>query len=205
MANPFTQVPREAEIKLISFLGDNTQLYHNTPVKMFSQEPFGAISTGTSPYNRIGNVVRALDFRARILFNNKLDRPNVTYRFLLLAVPNNTTTIDVLTEAFTSGANNLMCAFTDPALCMVLYDKVVGSPIATTNWQSGGTLVQKERSMFFEVDVPINQDVVWSQNNLTTPRAQLWPIVVAYDSYGTLTTDNIASLNVVAQLTYSDK
>lgn len=202
--NPFNMVPQKVETKFLTTSISNQQLYHNLPRTMLSggtTDLLVNITSGTANYNRLGTSVYLKRYHARLLLNNKADRPNVTYRFALIAVVNSTATDD-LNELYAYPPSNALTGFFDAATSMVVYDKIIAQPSGPI---SNGITGIKERSTYVELDIPINQTATWAFSvGGTNQRVLLYPILVAYDSWGTLTTDNIASFQLDAQLTFSD-
>jgi hypothetical protein len=182
----------------------NSALYHNVPFVLSSTvDLLSLVTQGVAGNQRIGDRIRLLRYQARMLLNNKSDRPNVTYRFVLVAVTYSSIT-DTPIELYMASQSNYLTGFIDSTQAMVVYDKIIAQPSAPVPFfPSGGT--KYERSTFVEIDVPVNQNAIWSRNGIgALQRVMFIPFVVAFDAYGTLTTDNIASLQCDSQLTFSD-
>jgi hypothetical protein len=71
-----------------------------------------------------------------------------------------------------------------------------------TEYPTVGTL--KERSYFHDVHVPINATVSYTSGGTTTATGALYVYVIAYDAFGSLPTDNIASYAYSTRMRYSD-
>jgi len=181
------------ELKNLFNSGGNYQLYHNVAASYTnSTNLLDNIALGTQPSQRVGARIFLRSFDAVLVLNNKTDRQNVSYRFVVLAAPTNSNT-DTFVELFGGGVFTGMHV---PNNSLLLHDSIFPS-----NQGSGmdtNTLANKERSFTHRVSFPINKPVTINTNDgLFSTR--LIAFIVAYDAYGTLTTDNIAS---VAQTSY---
>jgi len=121
-----------------------------------------------------------------MVLNRKVDRPNVSYRVIVCAtVPGGGS--DSFDELFDG------LAFTGiqyPGVSQVLHD-------VTFPRDQGGVMTQqttpdKERSNTIEISVPVNHTVAWTKASVALTSLRVY--IVAYDAYGTLTSDNIASI-----------
>lgn len=197
--------PTRTDIKFLNINASNAQLYHNVPTTMApgALDLLSNITQGAGTNQRIGDQIRLRHYRARVLLNTKDVRPNVTYRFSLVASTNEAGS-DTIAELFAvePGGGCKITNFFEDSRCLVLYDKVV----AQTGPLAGIPTTGKERSQYFDVDIPLNQTVVWATSAAgpVLLRTLLFPILTAYDAYGTLTIDNIASFQVSSRLTFVD-
>jgi hypothetical protein len=189
--NPFPAPRQSAELKCC-FLGTNDQqLYHNIPVAMFNaMSCLDVIASGTSITQRVGDAITVRRLSIKALVNSKADRPNVTYRVIGVLAPYSELNDTFAEMFFSSGATPNITAPQIPGRTLLLFDRYLSpSQYSVTPLTSGGT--QKERTHTFSYDHDLNRDVHYVSGVCTT-RFMVW--VVAYDAYGTLTTDNIASL-----------
>lgn len=176
------------EQKLYTARTNDTQLYHNTAVNMGNVlNLFDSITQSTAQAGRIGNRIFVRRLRARMVLNNKGDRPNVSYRVAVTASPAIAGT-DTYGELFANGG------FTGvhiPQSGLLLRDNVF--PLNQGSSMENNMTPNKERSFNYVLDVPINRPVVYNPSDGKASTAlSVW--IIAYDAYGTLTTDNIASL-----------
>lgn len=183
------------ELKWYYGLQGNYQLYHNNPVNYFNLgNLLDSIITGTSQSQRVGNRIFLKDATFSLTCNNKSDRPNVTYRFVVCAAPAAFNT-DAFSELFAAGV------FSSPHIptnSMLLHDAIFPVNQGATMYTS-----TKERTSSHTVSLRINKPVVYNSDGTATTR--LVAFLVAYDSFGTLVTDNIASLATTSWiLTYTD-
>jgi len=184
---------RQTELKSFFFNGSNYQLYHNVAAPYTNvTNMLDNITLGTQPYQRVGARIFLRHFECVLVLNNKTDRPNVSYRFVVVAAPTNTNT-DTFSEMF-SGAG--FTSIHVPNNSLLLHDSIF--PINQGSGMENNVTPNKERSFTHRVSFPINKPVTVNTNDGAFS-TRLVAFVVAYDAYGTLTTDNIAS---VAQTSY---
>jgi len=165
----------------------NFQLYHNVTSNYYNlSNLLDSIVNGTDYRARIGNRIHVKNIEILMVLNNKTDRPNVSYRFALCAAPTSTST-DTAGELFAfAGFTGLHI----PTNSVLLHDQVF--PQNQGSGMDNNITPNKERSFTHRVVVPINKPVVYNTDQTCTTR--LIGFVTAYDAYGTLTTDNIASI-----------
>lgn len=182
------------ELKSYFFNNTNYQLYHNQPVAMGNVlNLLDQITVGNSSVTRVGNRIFIKRLRARMVFNNKVDRPNVSYRVVVTAAPTNTNT-DSYGELMYGG--NITSVHV-PSNSLLLYDSVF--PLNQGSGMENNVTPNKERSFNHAIDVPINRSVVYNTNDgKATTCLTVW--FICFDAYATLGSDNIAS---VASLTYA--
>jgi hypothetical protein len=198
-AAPGVYAPATSSTELKAYYESNSnfQLYHNTPAVYFNlSNLLNQITTGTGFNNRIGNKIHVKKLDLLMVINNKFDRTNVCYRFLLFAAPATTGT-DGANELFHSGAFTGLPVIQNAVL---LHDTAF--PLNQGSSQSAG--VQKERSHIHRASIAINRAVVYNTDGNCATRLIGW--VVAYDAFGTLTTDNIASVSQTSwRITFTDE
>jgi hypothetical protein len=178
------------EMKAYYSQSGNFQLNHNVGVNYFNlNNLLDQIVQGTGGGQRIGLRIHVKELYLNLILNNKFDRANVSYRVCVCAALPSTST-DAFGELFTGGG------FTGPHV--ISNSELLLDQTFPTNQGSNMTLLpNKERSFHFVEHIPINRSVVYNSDNTCATR--LIAFVIAYDSFGTLSTDNIAS---VAQTSY---
>jgi len=187
------------ELKSFFFSNSNYQLYHNTPVAMGNTvNLLDQIVVGNTSSTRVGNRIFVKHLRAHMVFNNKTDRPNVSYRVVVTAAPTNTNT-DTYGELMYGGN---LTAIHVPTNSLLMYDSVF--PLNQGSGMDNNVTPNKERSFNHVIDIPVNKSVVFSTiDGKATTTLSVW--FICYDAYGTLTTDNIASVpSVTYALDYTD-
>jgi len=187
------------ELKSFITQSGNYQMYHNVAVTMTNTlNLFDSIVQGTNYGQRIGNRIHLHRLRARIVFNNKFDRPNVSYRVAVTAAPTNINT-DSFAELF--GSYGAFTGIHSTQNSQLLHDAVF--PFSQGSTQEV-IATSKERSHNHTLDLSINRPVVYSlSDGKATTTLTVW--FISYDSYGTLSTDNISSVaQVTWELDYTD-
>jgi len=181
------------EVKTYVSQGSNFQLYHNTPVTMQNlPNILNQITQGAGVTQRIGNRIFLRGLRVRMVLNNKTDRPNVSYRVACTAAPVSPNA-DAFAELFAGGG---LTGLHYRPNSLLLYDTVF--PLNQGSGMENAAL-NKERSFNHTFEIPVNHSVVYNAgDNVATTALVVW--ILAYDAFGTLITDNIAS---VAQVTFA--
>lgn len=173
----------------------NQQLYHEVGALMFNMgNILNVIGQGAAQNQRVGNRIFVKDFDAIFVLNNKSDRPNVNYRLALFAAPSVAGT-DSPSELI---AGNFFTGLPIVGNSILLHDSFV--PL-----NQGSTMVGpvKERSFVHRISVSLNRSVVY--NTDTNCNTRLIGVLYAYDSYGTLSTDNIGSVaESTFRITFTD-
>lgn len=211
---------KKAETKRYGFAEENVQLYHNTGPITAALAPqtflvffnvWADIDKGTTHYQRIGDRITPRGMSLKIWMANKLDRPNVMYRLIIARVPK-TVAGAITTNTFVNfwddtqlgavGNKMLLKADSDRGI-KFLYDRTFNLQVGNS---TNGT-VQKEAHMLKKLWIRSKKgrDVVYDSSGANVIVNN--PIVmtlIPYDSYGTLTTDNIASCAYQGYIYYKD-
>jgi len=203
-------VDEEVEDKQFVYIEENYQLYHNKPA--YVAKILGDIEQGTADGDqntsssnpvsgsktiRIGDDIRLKNINVRFWLSNKLDRPNVMYKGVLFwysqgQVPGDTLVYKTQSNKMLDRYNNKQIKIIDTFIVKSTNNYAVDannhehSYLATLNKSYKGKL--------------INYDV----NGPVTKGWELGFAVVCYDAYGTLQTDNIASLAYSSEITFQD-
>lgn len=207
-------IMRTAERKQYEASQENIQLYHNVG-------PSVAYPSATNPYaiymnplglqqgavsgTRIGDKVQSTGLKLKLWISNKLDRPNVMYRILVLSHTDNAMSsggayanfIGVNQQIFTNATKaNAMLGIVNTDNFTTILDRIV-QPIN----QSGIPATQKEHSHMFQFWLPTKRTITYrdatDDTSVTRPKnaRDNWAIyVIPYDAFGTLVTDNIATV-----------
>jgi len=222
--NAVTQVlMKKAETKKYQFADENIQLYHNIgftttpliPSQCSLAQVFNIwadINKGTGRMDRIGDKITPRGMSLNIWLANKRDRPNLMYRIIVATTPksiNGTTVNNVNVDPWDdiqlgSNGNKMIRPLDKDRGVKALYDKVftVQSNVAFSD--VGHT---RETHMYKKLWIKSKRarDIVFdSVNNNQIVNRPLHVWVIPYDSYGTLTTDNIASIAYQGTIYYKD-
>lgn len=217
---------KTAETKQIANGSENVNLYHNTGLSGATYinpiifNPWNQIGQGSGRQQRLGLEITPRGMSLRLWLANKDDRPNVMYRVSVVVLPktyNNTRvtagSIDPMVPIYAGGGvgNNLALFWDIEKGIKVLYDRVFSNEKGISNisyaksgLRPAGNLechifkklwIRRKRSSNIKFESNTAQDI------LNKPLAVY---VIPYDSYGTLTTDNIASCGYAYQLYWKD-
>jgi hypothetical protein len=186
---------RTTETKMKTYYTGMQNLYHNT---WYSDDAMSYISQGDGKEHRGGDEVFLRMMVTKLHINSKPDRQASMIRALLVRVPADkgaSPAADLL-----EGGTNGILNFVNTNECAILAQKIVRMQ-GTTVWDNG--TVKKD----------LNQSVVLKYNfkNQKTRYDGNYPkfftirlLVLAYDSHGTLTSDNIADFMMVSRLYFKD-
>lgn len=198
-------VNRNKETCHLDFSYGKTELYHNT-FNNFTNN-FGLLSNPTLPTQgdgdsqRTGNVVNYLSMQIRAMILLKGDRVNTKVRFMVLSFPKgaSTATISTFMDAVTG---NLIIDPIDKGRCRKHIDTTIGYK----DLNPGGGVAAKEVTIFRTFNIKLNKRVTFyddgaQDNNFTR---DYYAFAFAYDTFGTLITDNIAAIQLWRRLSWKD-
>jgi len=197
----FSRTASRPELKQLTLADGNGQLYHDGYQNFAnSLNLLDSIVVGSTIYQRVGNRVTLKRIDVRMILNNKTNFPNVTYRVIAAIMPA-TVANDTWSELVaTPGGASILSGVTIPGVARVLCDRIVGGGDSSV---TGVTATPKERSFNFRFATDVTGDVQYSATGNALTR--LVVMVAAYDSYGTLVTDNIGSIaSGVVGIYYTD-
>lgn len=220
---------KKAETKYFDIAEENVQLYHNngTASTLTSNpgslqiifNPWADISQGTGRSNRIGDRIIPRGMSLKIWFANKSDRPNVMFRVIICRAPKIVTGTTVtynsmypFQPADLGTTNNQMILPLDKDRGVkAFYDKTFNLQLGTSNTEIPILgYVGKESHMTKKFWIkskgrPIQFDPAAGATTIyTIVNNPLLVYVIPYDSFGTLKTDNIASVSYHARLYFKD-
>lgn len=199
---------RNTETKYAIGSSENVQLYHaggTGPTYMFRTNML-ATSQGNTQQTRLGDMVYGRYLSVKMWLSNKADRPNVMYRIMLVAMPADQVSAGSPTGFLRGETTNPMMDSVNTDTYKVIYQKLIQPFSGDYSIESGATT--REHSKYIKMVVPLkNRPIQYRTDGGTIPLAQKSCIslfVCAYDAYGTLTTDNIASFSVVYKFYFKD-
>lgn len=220
---------RLAETKRVGRLNENLNLFHNVP---YQRGPFlntikkglNDPTLGTNPNARIGDEITLKSFEQRFWLSNKLDRPNVMYRITTFWFPSNAGLVannpkveDVYFFPPGSTLPNVMLLRCNTEVITVISDKLIFSEdnyAQPTYYPAGGivAVTGKERSQLRTINKNWKGRKVKYLDSGTDgigaggppKNKDIFVFITAYDAYGTLTTDNIASFGENYSLKFKD-
>lgn len=212
---------RKAETKSYNFAEENVQLYHN--VGYSTAAPTGktfpiffniwaVIDKGTSRFNRIGDRISPCGMSLKIWIANKLDRPNLHYRVIIARIPKAINGVAVTSsyvdfwdaDNLGSMGNKLLLRPDKDRGIKMLYDKIWKNEMGLNCLISG---TNKECHMTRKIWLKSKKSRDIQYDSTTSNQIVNNPVVmtiIPYDSFGTLTTDNVASCAYYGTLYYKD-
>lgn len=203
---------KKAETKETHVISENNQLYHNVEsIKysfLYTQQGVGDGDTGLTNYScRVGNEIILRGLSIKFWFANKKDRPNVMYRIIIFKYRADTT----IGSAYKSqGSANMMIRDIDNEKITILKTKLFNLQVGFSNAGPAGgygfDTAAKEAHKYLKFWIPLkNQKLRYKDDNSGSPKYyDIGVSIVPYDSYGTLTTDNIASYAITHKLYFKD-
>lgn len=204
---------KPVETKQAFTLVENIQLYHNSVnIKqdmLYTKQGITDNDTGTSQYNnRIGDSVVARGLSLKFWLANKYDRPNIMYRIVVFRYTSgDTVTAD---DIFNNASTNIMLKDLNTERIKVLYTKIINLQVGSTVTANSATQATanfgKEAHKLIKVWIPLKNKILkYDGDNSGVPKwSDIGFCVVPYDSYGTLTTDNVASYAYHSKFYFKD-
>jgi len=197
---------------------ENVQLYHDVgqvggPTTFqipLVFDPWQRIAVGNTRSTRIGDKIMPIGIKFRLWIANKADRPNVTYRLIVINIPMDiagtlTTSSNVdLFFAMNSGTlNQTLIAMIDKNRFTnrVYMDKIIRLERGQVGTAAGvNKEIHTSRSYYFK----FGGTMIFDHGGVTHNRPNFAIYLIPYDSYGTLQTDNIASCAYLTRLYWKD-
>lgn len=219
---------KNSETKMYQFAEENVQLYHNQgysqngatiPQQIRSMLLFyniwAEIEKGTAKFQRIGDKITPRGMSLKLWLTNKLDRPNIIYRIIVLRLPKavggattGPATQDIFdTAQLDSVGNKLLLKIDNDRGFKALYDRCVrveqgfSARIPVSSTIGAETHVLKKLWLRNKKARDITYDSTTTKQIVNNPIALY---VIPYDSFGTLVTDNIASCAYYGTVYYKD-
>lgn len=200
---------RPVETKHTHFIGENFQLFHNVPDVQYAHlNTVTAVTddnTGVQNFScRIGDEVIARGLSYKFWFASKQDRPNVMYKIVFFKYQSREIPASIA-PYYQQGTANYFTRDLNTEKYKIV--KVVQFNLETSGQRmtATDTFQPSEGHKYISVWLPMGNKKIRYENNTSVPSFQDYGYtVVAYDSYGTLTTDNIASYAVNRKFYFKD-
>lgn len=203
-----SMIDDEIEDKSFVYTNENAQLDHNKPV--YVSKFLGDIQQGVSDGDtsttggtglktiRIGDQIRLKNINIRFWLSNKWDRPNCIYKLVLFWYPVGVPPNDLL--VYKTQTNKILDRYNTDNI--IIIDQVIVK--STTNY-SNTEVGEKEHSYLATLNKSYkNKKIQYDNNGLQPKGFNIGMAIVAYDAYGTLQTDNIASFAYQSLITFQD-
>lgn len=192
-------VMSRAEPKAVQGYGAKTEVYHNT-INLWRINDAAYMPTmGTGDNQRIGDQIKATGFKVRMVLGQKNDRPNVTWKFWVVKVPKGS--IYAYNKWFKAYTNNVLL---DPVNLDFVKLKSSWTWKPYTGYIHGG--VAGEITYPYTQYIPYKRLIKFGPEDGVNGHndEDLYILGAAYDTYGTLITDNIGFVDISTVLHYRD-
>lgn len=196
------------ETKYFVLSGQDLQLQHNGgagPSYNRITNLLGS-SQGTAQENRVGDEVIAKGLSIRLWLSNKLDRPNVMYRIIVYSGPRDQAAIASPNNFFEAHTTQKMLDMINTDKYKVIRSKIIQPFAGDYSLESGAT--NKEHSKLVKFYIPLNnRKVLYGNDNEDLPTDNkncISVAIIAYDAYGSLTSDTIASFAYLTKFYFKD-
>jgi len=191
---------KNVETKSAHSIAENLQLYHNTVLfrsqLLRTSQGTADSDTGTTSFAaRIGDELQARGISIKLWIANKLDRPNVMYRLVVFKYESSLTPTS--TTLFKGANPNKMMDNLNKEVITPVYQKIINlqTGLAAAGDAAGNPFVGKECHTYRKIWIPLKDKKIHYNDGGQVPKFIDYAFAITpYDSYGTLTTDNIASV-----------
>lgn len=188
---------RNTEPKKVSYNFGKVELYHNT-VQTFHLNNSGTMcAQGVGDNQRVGDQVNSSGYRLKMLFGQKGDRENVTFKLWFVKVPKGSAYS--YANWFDPVTNNIMLDDVNEDFVKVVKVKHIKYNVAL----DAGDEFTFTRTVW----IPYRKVIKFGPPNAaltTSDPFDFYMLVGVYDAYGTLVTDNIAYLVLNSAMHYRD-
>jgi len=201
---------KASETKYNHFITENQQMYHNAGYikNNLLNCTQGITDTGTALgvySNRVGDEIIARGISIKLWIANKLDRPNVMYRMVVYKYQSQS---PPASTALFKGANGnkIMDEFDNEYITPV-YSRIFNLQAGFSAYASAtaGDVDGREAHVYKQIWIPLKNKKIHYVDGGSIPKLIDYGFfIVPYDSYGTLGTDNIASIAFQYKLYFKD-
>lgn len=200
---------KQCETKHKSLAFENVQLNHNTlaiPLNGLID-----VTQGDGENQRTGDEVIGKYLNVKLWMASKFDRPNVRIRVMVLRVPTSEESGGF--SPFENVIGNKMIDYINTEKYTPVYQNFVTIQGNQAIGPAGGVLgtsygwFLKEKSEQLSFTIPLNDEKIKFLDTGNTPKYQkfnLRLVAVAYDAYGTLTTDQLGTMAGTVRFYYKD-
>ncbi len=195
-------VRTSAEKKRFGFLEENVQLYHN---KVLYAGSWLSCKQGTADDDslaggrlvRIGDELYLKNINIRFWLSNKLDRPNVMYKLYLFWYDTGVSLSDTI--VFFTQQNKMLDRINNEQVS-IIDQKTIFSGASYEN----GTEKHEHSYLCTLNGNWKGKKITYDEGGAAPKKRDIGVAVVCYDAYGTLQTDNIASLAYNGMVTIAE-
>ena len=209
-----SKLDQDNEDKRVVYIKENGQLDHNKPFYIGNflsdiQQGFNTGDDAATKTCRIGDRIRLKNVNMRFWLSNKLDRPNVIYKAVLFWYQQEIGAGLVDSDVWLTQTNKMLDRYNTKSINIIdtFIVKSTANYAQPTYYPAGGivAVTGKEKSYLATLNKSYkNKYIQFQTNSKLTKLVELGIALVAYDAYGTLQSDNIASFAINSQLTFED-
>jgi len=201
---------KHSETKYAHISAENNQMNHNSGyiVTQLLNTSQGLTDTGATTSvisNRVGDEVIARGISIKLWIANKLDRPNIMYRICVFKHQSNS--IPPLSSCFKTAVGNRIMDDIDKEIITPVYQKIFNLQMGFSAYATGvaGDQDGREAHRYMTIWIPLKNKKIHYNDGGQVPKFYNYSFfIVPYDSYGTLTTDNISSFTYEYKFYFKD-
>jgi len=192
---------KKAESKSLTTTLGYSLLYHNVDKYIQINATSLMPVQGTGDTNRIGDKINVGGFYIRLMCLQKADRKNINWTIRVISVPKGTSLS--YSTIYKNIAGNAMIDQLNEDVVKVLYSRRIRQLITPDLSGTGGA--DKELTFFHKFFIKYPRVYSFITDNSTTHQDRdIYLQLLAYDTYGTLITDNIGNVQAISTIYYKD-
>ena len=199
---------KQNELKYTDFDHGKTELYHNVHNNVQIVATSHGPVQGDGDDQRIGNSIQLSGIKLTLMFYSKADRPNTKFRLIVYSAPYESyPPATSYGNLFDNVTGNVMIDSMDKDAVkvhknMLIYPKNISANLVAFPEEE----VAREVTSFRKVWIPYRTKVRYANNGAYTEltNRSFYVLVMAYDTYGTLSTDNIGAVQCWQRFYYRD-
>lgn len=207
------EVLKKCETKYRQASGENITLYHD-----FSDGALGTTGNavnkiqnlcqtvqGNSQNQRVGDEIYPVGISLRLWLSNKDVRPNVMYRIIVYTCPPDQVYANTPSAFWAGASGNKMIDFINVDKYKVIKHMMIKPFAGDYSLETGAT--NKEHSSYRKLWIPVKGPIKYQTDNGDVPKYQKHNICVAigaYDAYGTVVTNDLATFAYTYRFYFKD-
>lgn len=199
---------KQNELKYVDTDHGKTELYHNIHNGIQINATSHGPAQGDGDAQRIGNSINLSGIKLTFMFYSKMDRPNTKFRVIVYSAPYNQYPPAIsYASLFDDVTGNVMIDSMDKDVVkvhknMLVYPKNISANLVGFPEEE----MAKEVTSFRKIWIPYRTKVRFQDDTSTSEltNRSFYVLVMAYDTYGTLTTDNIGAVQCWQRYYYRD-
>lgn len=199
---------KDCETKDTHAISENIQIYHNVPTHvvglLYLEQGINDTESGlVQSSKRIGDEVVGRGISLKLWFANKADRPDILYKAVVFRYKSNNT-INPGDPWMSQGTANYMIRDFNVDKFKIVMVKNFRISTSAQRITAQDVFNGAEGHRAVKLWIPLKRHIKYEDGSSTPKDFDYGLAVLAYDSYGTLTTDNIASYAVNRKFYFKD-